>query len=437
MVELADIFRHYGPAYRAQFGDRLLPSHRQAMWAIEHCRTEALGGHVYHCPDCDTKVYQYHSCRNRHCPKCQNEQAQHWLEHQRDLLLPVPYFMLTFTLPAPLRPVARSHQALLYDLLFRTSASATQHLAADPRFIGGQLGLVGVLHTWGRTLTYHPHVHYLIPAGGLADAGQTWRPARDDFLVPVKALSGIFRARVRDALRSTELFDLVPVSVWEHDWVVHCQAVGNGETAFKYLAPYIFRVAISNSRLLKVENDQVTFRYRASDSGQAKLCTLAVEEFIHRFLQHVLPKGFVKVRYYGFLSAGQRSQLTTIRQQLGAALASPTSSLETADPLTPTTALPVALSEVSNAETPSHHSASPSDAAHDQPAPNPDAPSPVAAAHTEAPTPDPQRADPAPEAGRRCPVCGRLMLSRALPRPKPYPSHPGSPSADRAPPPAA
>lgn len=325
MVELADLFRHYGPAYRAKFGDRLLPSHQHAMWAIEHCRTEALGGHVYPCPDCDTRVYQYHSCRNRHCPKCQNEQAQHWLEHQHDLLLPVPYFMLTFTLPAPLRPVARSHQAFLYDLLFRTSASATQHLAADPRFIGGQLGLVGVLHTWGRTLTYHPHVHYLIPAGGVADDGQTWRPARDDFLVPVKALSGIFRARFRDALRSTELFDLLPASVWEQEWVVHCKPVGNGETAFKYLAPYIFRVAISNSRILRIENDQITFRYRASDSGQAKLCTLAVEDFIHRFLQHVLPKGFVKVRYYGLLSVAQRAQLTTLRQQLAPALTAPLS----------------------------------------------------------------------------------------------------------------
>jgi hypothetical protein len=286
------------------------------MWAIEHCRTEALGGHVYHCPDCDQHVYQYHSCRNRHCPKCQNEKAQHWLEQQRDLLLPVPYFMLTFTLPAPLRPVARRHQMCIYDLLFRTSAAATQHLAADPRFIGGQLGLVGVLHTWGRTLTYHPHIHYLVPAGGCADEGHTWRPARDDFLVPVKALSGIFRARFREALRSTELFDLIPASGWEQDWVVHCKAVGNGETAFKYLAPYIFRVAISNSRLLKVENEHVTFRYRASDSGQSKLCTLAVEEFIHRFLQHVLPKGFVKVRYYGFLSVNQRAHLTTLRQQL-------------------------------------------------------------------------------------------------------------------------
>ncbi len=321
MVELADIFRQSGPAYRAKFGDRLLPSHRQAMWAIEHCRTEALGGHVYHCPDCDQHVYQYHSCRNRHCPKCQNEQAQHWLEQQHELLLPVPYFMLTFTLPAPLRPVARRHQAFLYDLLFRTSAAATQHLAADPRFIGGQLGLVGVLHTWGRTLTYHPHVHYLLPAGGVADEGQTWRPAHDNFLVPVKALSGIFRARFRDALRQTSLFDLVPATVWEQDWVVHCQAVGNGQTAFKYLAPYVFRVAISHRRILKVENDQVTFRYRASDTGQSKLCTLAVEEFLHRFLQHILPKGFVKVRYYGFLSAGQRAQLAAIRQQLSPVVA--------------------------------------------------------------------------------------------------------------------
>jgi hypothetical protein len=410
VVELADIFRQYGPTYRAKFGDRLLPSHRRAMWAIEHCRTEALGGHVYHCPDCNTRVYQYHSCRNRHCPQCQNEQTQHWLEHQHELLLPVPYFMLTFTLPAPLRPVARSHQALLYDLLFRTSVSATQHLAADPRFIGGQLGLVGVLHTWGRTLTYHPHVHYLLPAGGLADDDQTWRPARDDFLVPVKALSGIFRARFRDALRTTELFELVPASVWEHDWVVHCKAVGNGETAFKYLAPYIFRVAISNSRLLKVENDHVTFRYRATDSGQAKLCTLAVEEFIHRFLQHVLPKGFVKVRYYGFLSVTQRAQLTTLRQQLAPSVTASdfASAPETADQPTrgaesfATTRIPLAA-EIPNVA--------------------PLAPLPLAdhtvssSISSSAETSDPLAATISPPSSSstsprevRCPVCGRLLL---------------------------
>jgi len=420
VVELAEIFRQYGPAYRAQFGDQLLPSHRYAMWAIEHCRTETLGGHVYHCADCDQTIYQYHSCRNRHCPKCQNEQAQHWLEQQRDLLLPVPYFMLTFTLPAPLRPIARSHQELMYDLLFRTSAAATQHLAADPRFVGGQLGLVGVLHTWGRTLTYHPHVHYLIPAGGLA-ADQTWHSTSSDFLLPVKALSPIFRARFREALRPTEIFDLVSSTVWEHDWVVHCQPVGDGQTAFKYLAPYIFRVAISNSRILKLENDQVTFRYRATGSGQPKLCTVAVQEFIHRFLQHVLPKRFVKVRYYGFLSAGHRSQLTTIRQQLGASPAGPTSSLATADPLAPTAALPVSLPEVSNAKTLLRDSSSQPNASNDRPAP----------------TPDLQRADPLPESGQRCPVCGRLMFSCTLPRPKPSPSLSGPPSAGRGPPQAA
>lgn len=166
--------------------------------SVEHCRTEALGGHVYHCPDCDETVYRYHSCRNRHCPKCQGGKAYHWLEQQHDLLLPVPYFMLTFTLPDGLRPVARSHQNLIYDLLFRTSAAATQHLARDPRFIGGPLrvGMAGVLHTWGRTLTFHPHPHYLIPAGGLTAEG-IWVPAREDFLLPVKALSSIFRATLR------------------------------------------------------------------------------------------------------------------------------------------------------------------------------------------------------------------------------------------------
>jgi Putative transposase/Transposase zinc-binding domain len=400
VVELAEIFRQYGPAYRAQFSDRLLPSHRQAMWAIEHCRTEALGGHVYHCPDCNQDVYQYHSCRNRHCPKCQNENAQHWLEQQREWLLPVPYFMLTFTLPAPLRSVARSHQALLYDLLFRTSAAATQHLAADPRFIGGQLGLVGVLHTWGRTLTYHPHVHYLIPAGGLSPDEHLWQSAREDFLLPVKALSPIFRARCREALRPTDLFERIPASVWQADWVVHCQPVGNGQTAFKYLAPYIFRVAISNSRILKLENDQVTFRYRATGSGQPKLCTLAVQEFIHRFLQHVLPKSFVKVHYYGFLSSGQRTQLATIRQQLGPVTFDPSTSSTTQ---TPDASVLAAASPTAPAEAVT---------------PIPDSPSAPAGADTDTSSADPQAAIVPTRPRVRCPVCGRNLLrgSILLPR---------------------
>lgn len=316
MVEIADIFRRYGSQYRVKYGAKILPSHRQAMGAIERCRTALLGGHVYTCESCDETQYQYHSCRNRHCPKCQTDKAQQWLEKQRGLLLPVPYFLVTVTLPSELRRVARSRQKQMYDLLFRTSAAAMQHLARDPRFVGGQMGMVGVLHTWGRNLSYHPHIHFLIPGGGLAADEQTWLATGSKFLFPVKALSRIIRAKFRDALRQTPLFDLVPASVWRQVWVVHCQPVGNGRTALKYLAPYVFRVAISNKRILELAEGKVTFRYRASDSGKLRTCTLAAEEFIRRFLQHVLPRGFVKVRYYGFLASGCRQRLTRIRQQL-------------------------------------------------------------------------------------------------------------------------
>ena len=316
MVEMAEIFRLHGSRYRAKYGDRILPSHRKAMRDIERCRTAELGGHVYHCDACAETEYVYHSCRNRHCPKCQNGKAQEWLEKQQNLLLPVRYFMLTFTLPDELRRLARSHQKLFYDLLFRTSAAATQKMAQDPRFVGGQIGMVGVLHTWGRNLAYHPHVHYLVPGGGLAEDGQSWLPAGKTFFLPVKALSRIFRAKFRDALRSTDLFADVPPEVWEKEWVVHCQPVGKGLGALKYLAPYIFRVAISNKSILKAENRKVTFRYRTSDTGELKTCILPALEFMRRFLQHVLPRGFVKVRYYGFLAPGCRKRLASLRQHL-------------------------------------------------------------------------------------------------------------------------
>jgi len=317
MTEVAEIFRRYGSQYREKYGERMPSSHLQVMWAIEHCRTEALGGHVYHCQVCEEKRYCYHSCRNRHCPKCQNEKGQLWLEKQGDSLLPVPYFMITFTLPTELKELARSHQKLFYNLLFRVSAAAAQKLALDPRFVGGKIGMVGVLHTWGRNLSYHPHVHYLVPAGALADDGETWLPARTDFLMPVKALSKLFRAKFRDALRKTEYFAGVPASVWRKDWVVHSKAVGGGLPALKYLAPYIFRVALSNSRILKVADGKVTFRYQDTNGGQMRVCTLAAEEFIRRFLQHVLPKGFVKVRYYGLLSPSYSRILVSIRLSLG------------------------------------------------------------------------------------------------------------------------
>ena len=315
-VELADIFRQYGPAYRQKYAAKLLPSHHQAMHAIEQCRTEVLGGQVYRCPNCEQVQYSYHSCRNRHCPKCQTENAQRWLEQQQALLLPVPYFLLTFTLPASFNEVARSHQRLLYDLLFKTSAAATQQLAEDPRWLGGQIGMVGVLHTWGRNLAYHPHVHYLVPGGGLSADGQSWLPARHNFLLPVRALSRVLRGKLQQALRHTDCYARIPATVWQQEWVVHCEGVGSGLNALKYLAPYIFRVALSNNRLLKLENDCVTFRYRDTETGTEKRCTLGAEEFIHRFLQHVLPKGFVKVRYYGFFAATQRVRLRALQQRL-------------------------------------------------------------------------------------------------------------------------
>jgi hypothetical protein len=313
--EVAEIFRRYGPAYQTQYGRKLLPSHHQAIRAMLRCRTPALGGQVYTCQTCQHTRFSYHSCRNRHCPKCQQERTQDWLAQQQGLLLPVPYFLLTFTVPEALRPVMRRHQKTLYALLFQASAQATQQLAQDPRFVGGQLGLLGVLQTWGRTLHYHPHVHYLVPGGGLDAQGQ-WRPTRKTFLLPVKALSRLFRAKFRDALRATPMFAAVPSQVWQQPWVVHCQPVGDGQAALKYLAPYIFRVALSNRRIVKVADGRVTFRYRPTGSRRDKTCTLSAHEFMRRFLQHVLPKGFVKVRYYGLFSPAYRTPLARLRQEL-------------------------------------------------------------------------------------------------------------------------
>jgi hypothetical protein len=309
MTTLADIFQKHGADYCQQYREKMLYSHLRVLRAVVRCRTPALGGHVYHCPDCDEVEYRYHSCRNRHCPQCQQGLAQQWLARQQALLLPAPYFLLTFTLPASLRRLARQNQKLIYNLLFRTAATATQKLAHDPRFVGGQIGMVGILHTWARDLSYHPHVHFLVPAGGLDRNTNCWRSANDSFLVPVKALSPIFRAKFRDALQQTDLFDQVPAALWQQDWVVHCQPVGNGRAALKYLAPYVFRVALSNNRIVKLADGHVTFRYTASATGETKFCTLPVFQFMHRFLQHVLPKGFVKVRYYGLFSAGNRQLL--------------------------------------------------------------------------------------------------------------------------------
>ncbi len=293
MTTLGDMFRHYGPAFRAQYADQLSPQQRATMLAIEACRTETLGGQVFTCPACGLVRYSYHSCRNRHCPGCQHDTTEHWLDQQRSCLLPVSYFLVTFTLPASFRTVARAQQRQLYTCFFRASSAALQQLAADPRYVGGQLGMLGVLQTWTRDLRYHPHIHYLVPGVGVAPTGAVVLPPASDFLVPVRPLALLFRSKLRAALCQTVLYHQLPAEVWQLDWVVDCRPVGTGEAVLKYLAPYIFRVALSNNRIVAVEDDQVRFRYQHGQSRETRISTLPVQEFIQRFLQHVLPKGFV------------------------------------------------------------------------------------------------------------------------------------------------
>jgi hypothetical protein len=308
MIRLADIVIARGQAFREEYASTLWPSQYKALNAIENCRTSEMGGGIYQCGQCETTHYRYHSCRNRHCPQCQYQAGENWLQKQQERLLPTHYFMLTFTLPDPLRRIALGNQKELYSLLFRCAAEATQQLAQDARRIGGEIGMIGVLHTWGRNLSYHPHVHFLVPGGGLTST-KKWCKTSQNFFLPVKALSILFRAKMRDALKKTPHFDQIPADVWSKPWVVHSQAAGKGDHALKYLAPYIFRVAISDRRITRFADGHVTFRYRKSDTGQWCTCRLGVFEFLRRFLLHVLPTGFVKIRYYGIFSPGKRSTL--------------------------------------------------------------------------------------------------------------------------------
>lgn len=317
MVELAEIFRSAGESYRQAYGDRMLPSHKQAMADISDCRTEALGGSLFVCDTCGGFDYAYHSCRNRHCPKCHSGPSQIWLDGLRERLLPCPYYFITFTLPAELRPLARSHQRTVYDLLLREAAAALQHLADDPQWVGAKLGILAVLHTWSRDLSYHPHVHLLATAGGLTDQGDVWRkPAHRRFLVPGYALSTIFRAKVRDALDREDLLAQVDPTVFRKPWNVHLQQAGDGEHAASYLSRYVHRVALTNDRIEAFEHGHVTFRYTCSRTHQTRRLTLPVHAFIARFLQHVLPKGFQKIRGYGLFRPAATSQRQRARHLL-------------------------------------------------------------------------------------------------------------------------
>jgi hypothetical protein len=311
VIELAEIFRSAGQDYRRRYGGRMLPSHTRAMTDIVDCRTPALGGSLFACDDhCGHLDFAYHSCRNRHCPKCHHEPTQRWLAGLRTRLLPCPYYLGTFTLPAELRPLARSHQRIVYDLLLREAAAALQSLADDPEWVGATLGILAVLHTWARDLSYHPHVHLLVTAGGLTENDEVWRkPAHSRFLLPGYALSTIFRAKVRDALDCAGLLGQVDPTVFRKRWNVHLQHAGDGEHAAEYLSRYVHRVALTNDRIETFDDGRVTFRYVDSRTHQTRRLTLPVHTFIARFLQHVLPKGFVKIRAYGlFRPAATRSR---------------------------------------------------------------------------------------------------------------------------------
>jgi hypothetical protein len=314
MPTVADVMRRYGPAYLEQFGATMPAGHKKVLNAIMTCRSDKLGMVLYVCMSCGHWHVMGRSCGNRHCPTCQQDKTRAWLETQTDRLLPCPYFLLTFTVPAALRDVIRSHQRVAYAALFDASSEAIKDVAADPKHVGAaRCGFFGVLHTWGRTLEYHPHVHYVVPGGGLSADGKRWLPSRSHFFVPVRVLSVLFRAKFRDALNQAGLLAQVDPNVWSQDWVVHSQAVGDGKASLKYLAPYVFRVAISDRRIVSCEDGRVTFSYRKSGSNRWRKMTVNASEFIRRFLQHVLPTHLQKVRHYGFLSPNSRMSMDLVR----------------------------------------------------------------------------------------------------------------------------
>jgi hypothetical protein len=309
LIPLAAVLRRHWPAYERKYRARLLPSHRRAVAALLSCRTPALGGQLYRC-DCGQEHYAYHSCNHRACPRCGHADATEWLDRQRRKLLPVPYYLVTFTVPAQLRQVIRSHQKSLYPLLLRESAGALRDIARDHKDLGAQIGFLAVLQTWTRDLRYHPHVHCGVPGGGLSSDRLRWiSPQREGYFLPQAVLALRFRTRLREALQQQhpQLYVQIPRAAWALDWVADVQPVGTGEPALKYLAAYVFRTAFSAERILADDGQTITFAYR-DNQGRPGTVRLSPEHFLHRFLQHVLPQGLQRVRHFGFLSAAATAQ---------------------------------------------------------------------------------------------------------------------------------
>lgn len=322
MLRVADVVRRHGPAYMDRHGASMLPSHGPAVKAILRCRTPEMGGHLAACPQCGTEHLLYHSCRHRACPRCGHDATTRWLAAQRELLLPVPYFHVVFTLPAELRRLVRSHQAALLPILFQAAFESLARLCADPHFLGAQIGALAVLHTWTRTLEWHPHVHMLVPGGGLAPDGRTWIPAprrRTRYLVPVEALAERFRGRFLHLARQALPHVTFPHIPWKKRWIVFAKPVVRGaEKILEYLGRYVHKTAIADHAIAALDDRTVTFRYQDSRTHQRKVMTLPAEEFLRRFLQHVPQKGFHRIRAFGLLHPAHRPALRQLQLMLAA-----------------------------------------------------------------------------------------------------------------------
>jgi hypothetical protein len=341
VVEVADIFRDHGPAWREANAGHVSFGQLKVMSAIESCRTAALGGHVARCQDCAHEVVSYNSCRNRHCPKCQGAAARQWLADREAELLAVPYYHVVFTLPAAIADIAYHNKAVIYDLLFKASAETMVTIAADPKHLGARIGMTSVLHTWGSAMTHHPHVHMIVPGGGISLGGETWVSCRPGFFLSVRVLSRLFRRLFLQKLVAAhaagrlqffgayanladrDAFAQYLAPSRRAEWVVYSKRpFGGPEAVLAYLARYTHRVAISNSRLIACDGAGVTFKYkdyRADGQARHKVMRLATDEFIRRFLIHVLPSGFHRIRHYGLFASGVRVQnIARVRALLAA-----------------------------------------------------------------------------------------------------------------------
>jgi len=329
-LEVADIFRDFGAAWRRANAGHVSLGQMKVMSAIERCRTAALGGHVARCEKCSHIQIAYNSCRNRHCPKCQGAAAKEWLAEREAELLPVPYYHVVFTLPGQIADIAYHNKAVIYDILFRASAETTLTIAADPKHLGARIGITAVLHTWGSAMTHHPHIHMIVPGGGLSEDGSRWLSCRPGFFLPVRVLSCLFRRLFLEqlvaaheagrlqflgqnaALADTPAFAAFLAPLRRAEWVVYSKKpFGGPEAVLAYLSRYTHRVAISNRRLIAMDETGVTFKYkdyRIEGPRRYKTMTLATGEFIRRFLMHVLPKGFHRIRHYGLFANGNRAE---------------------------------------------------------------------------------------------------------------------------------